>query len=132
MDIRQIHNLLADWANWHCRMLETSGLGYGDTITGKAMKGDIVKGGKPSTVVPRLDIPHHLRDVDRALRTMPRHLKIAVVYKFGWCSDWKAPVSDTDRFKAWAVKTKKTSRDTYQRHLSNAVWYVAGRLEKRA
>ena len=131
MNTKAAHNLLHDWAEFHCRMLETSGLGFGDTITGKARKGDIVSAGRPTSVVPMLDVPRRLLEVDRAVRRLPAKMRTALLYKFGWKGDWKPPMTDAARFKAWCDETGKSSRDTYQRHLCCAIYYVTGVIDRR-
>jgi hypothetical protein len=117
--IRALDILLTDWGAW-CRKLHRSCLSY-PARTSESRAGEARAPGKPTTRVPDVLVPDRLLGLDRAIRDMPTHLRLAIDVRY---------LEDLDREGQEALfsqRTRQGRRQLYVR-LECAHWWLAGRL----
>ena len=120
--IRALDILLQDWGAW-CRQLHRSCLSY-PARTAESRAGEAKAPGRPSTLVPDVLVPERLLGLDRAIRDMPRTLKVAVEIRY------LADLDPGGQEELWRRKAKAGRRQYYSR-LDGAHWWLAGRLGGR-
>ena len=118
--IKWIDTLLVDWATW-TRRLHSGALGYPTrTAETHILEGRAdTPGGRGR--VPLFGLPERLLAADRAIRDMPRYLRLAVDVRY---------LEDLDREgqeALFAQRTRQGRRQLYVR-LECAHWWLAGRL----
>lgn len=117
--IRALDLLLVDWGAW-CRQLHRSCLSY-PARTAESRAGEGKAQGGPTTLVPDVLVPERLVGLDRAIRDMPRPLKVAVEIRY---------LEDLDpaaQEALWRQRARAGRRQYYSR-LDGAHWWLAGRL----
>jgi hypothetical protein len=70
-----LEDRLYEWATWDERMIDSSSLGYPKRTADARLRDGGTHGGTPTTLVPNLDTPRHLRAVDAAVATLPNDLR---------------------------------------------------------
>jgi len=73
---RALEDRLYEWAIWEERAFDRSSLGYPNrTMESRMASGEIGGGGGSKTRVPNLNVPRHLRAIDRVISGMPHDLR---------------------------------------------------------
>ena len=77
---RVLEDRLYEWAIWEERVFDQSSLGYPNrTMEGRMARGDVGGGGgRPKSRVPNLEVPRHLKAIDKAISGMPHDLRLAI------------------------------------------------------
>jgi hypothetical protein len=81
--VRHLENLLAEWADWRCRMLEQSCIGYPkQTAESRMREGVLGMTGRGGSRAPEVMMRGPIAEVDRAIRLMPAPCRAAIERRY--------------------------------------------------
>lgn len=80
---RALEDRLYEWAVWEERAFDRSSLGYPNrTMESRMASGDMGGGSGSKSRVPNLEVPRHLRAIDRAISGMPDDLRRTISNRY--------------------------------------------------
>jgi hypothetical protein len=94
---QQIEEIIIEWANWQCRMLDTSCIGYPSMTPDARMRNGVMDmGSGAGSRAPNVNMYGIIKTVDRAIRVMPSNLRQAIEMKY--CNEWDESVKPSGSF----------------------------------